>query len=69
MLSQGSLGRCCPGVAHRSRQGHHKTIPRSGSAATETGLSGKHVTMDSPCLSTQGSGCVGECLMMHGGDI
>lgn len=71
-VSQGSLGRCCPGAAHRSRQGHYKTIPRSGSAASETGLSGKHMTrqlMDSRCPRTHGSGCVGECLVVHGGDI
>lgn len=54
MVGQGSLGRSCSGAAHRARQGRYKTIPRSGSAATETGLSGKHVTrqlMDSPCVS------------------
>lgn len=72
MVGHGSLGRSCSGAACRARQGCYKTIPRSGSAATETGLSGKHVTrqlMDSPCPRTQCSGCVGECPAVHGGDI
>lgn len=52
MVGHGSLGRSCSGAAHRARQGCYKTIPRSGSAATETGLLGTHGTrqlMDSPC--------------------